>query len=1432
MNTRAKITGRRTGIFALILATCLLLFLPGCRSPLEPPAAARGTGTISLTINAGMERTIMPSVGLGDFVQFRLDFTSSDPGNNGFTEIWTREDLAGGADDFERDVPVGTWNLQVTAFLVGGDVTDPETAEALAAARGYANGIRVDLDQAVAANVTLAPIQDGDGAFAWEISFPADVQTVRVEIRDVDGNRVYHSRLFENTDGETQWDSSHDLPTGQYLVVFTLTLPGGQGQAALSEILHVYRNMTSRFDGDRARFTDLDFPVSLLEVMARDWTGSSWGGTQIGYQHFNLLGIEGVVANNFNGIVSWFATLLAGGAFPNYEPDLKVLVDAALVGVASEDDYFTYAGNYASQSEKETAIRDLVRDYGNSTDIESFVWNADNTAVTVHIGGYTVDVYFSETPPDSPPSGEDRLIDYGSAVRNSQGTGVNEAATRIVGFAEHELQNVRFAAENFQTQTATNRWHSIWLVLSSGDVIGIRGRRTPAAAPLPDRLAFGPGTRANMLAGGDPGGTAIRANGGFAFGVGGGAPAMTALDGYIPNFRTTVSNSVATANIYEIMVNINAAGVLIWAVSINGSEPFAGEMPVPVGTTVTEAHAWSQTNSTMNIPEWRLYDTSAPLVPPGNVANIIATVQPNGLVDLTWPAASDAAEYVITIAGGVSPITITVSAPIHGNNRTHQISAGLVNGTNYTANIIGRNSLGSSGSPATTAFAPTLPAASGLTATGAVGQATLNWNALPPATSFRVYRAQGASGGTFDFVATVPAPATTFTDTGLPAGTFRWQVVSVNYAGASQAARPEATAAVTAVTTAPQGVPANFAVQAGHASGLAALTWQAVELANAYDVRYRLAGGSWSADENVGNVFTHTFAGLTDGQQYEFSVRARNQIGVANAWAYYGPIEVNAPPLNIETGTWFETIFAYWTGAEGSAFNVYVAPTGTTNWKWVNNPSEAVVGQATWTNDHSYLARVVDAASNRWRVDVPGLAADDNQSYDLRLVELRNGSPTGRAEIVGNLIPPPFDRQGFAFSETSPFGHTTGAYNRDGTLRDNAVVIYITPENAMTFANPWNAIAGATGLFRPGTSPSRLPNRPGGSSNSVPLNSVTPLAIRIIDNPNLIFATRNDNQLDVLRTAHVTIEGIGPDALFDGFGLYIDRSSNVVVRNIHFRDWGSQDGILLQGGGSTSPNVHGPFPNLTAQGDSASQAVSVNNWITHNRFTSTAGNADGHVDVNNSSYFTISYNVFTPNGRAGLAGNSTGSGRFRGTYHHNRFIDTFSRGPRLRAGEVHVFNNFYDYSAFGTNSYSIGAGHHASVIAEGNYFHNANAPFIISGQGHNNAGGNNTLTGDHFGFLITSLTTPANNPVSTHNLYREERIFELAATLVPNHTGNARNLDLTADQGLPRTDNNRQGGSAFRWTQYASPADWPMPVRVSTAAEARQRVEAYAGPMR
>ena len=57
------------------------------------------------------------------------------------------------------------------------------------------------------------------------------------------------------------------------------------------------------------------------------------------------------------------------------------------------------------------------------------------------------------------------------------------------------------------------------------------------------------------------------------------------------------------------------------------------------------------------------------------------------------------------------------------------------------------------------------------------------------------------------------------------------------------------------------------------------ITWSAVPAAGAYEVRYRIAGGAYSAPLNIGNVLQYTFTGLNASTTYDFQVRAKCPTG-------------------------------------------------------------------------------------------------------------------------------------------------------------------------------------------------------------------------------------------------------------------------------------------------------------------------------------------------------------------------------------------------------------------------------------------------------------------------------------------------------------------------------------------------------------------------
>jgi len=92
-----------------------------------------------------------------------------------------------------------------------------------------------------------------------------------------------------------------------------------------------------------------------------------------------------------------------------------------------------------------------------------------------------------------------------------------------------------------------------------------------------------------------------------------------------------------------------------------------------------------------------------------------------------------------------------------------------------------------------------------------------------------------------------------------------------------------------------------------------------------------------------------------------------------------------------------------------------------------------------------------------------------------------------------------------------------------------------------------------------------------------------------------------------------------------------------------------------------------------------------------------------------------------------IGGGTTAISNHYGTVHHNWFHGSEERTPRVRNGRIHVFNNLYqdiqghpyhNQLLARNTGYGIGAGHNATIWAEGNIFDNVNYPFLRSRQGH------------------------------------------------------------------------------------------------------------------
>jgi pectate lyase len=139
-------------------------------------------------------------------------------------------------------------------------------------------------------------------------------------------------------------------------------------------------------------------------------------------------------------------------------------------------------------------------------------------------------------------------------------------------------------------------------------------------------------------------------------------------------------------------------------------------------------------------------------------------------------------------------------------------------------------------------------------------------------------------------------------------------------------------------------------------------------------------------------------------------------------------------------------------------------------------------------------------------------------------------------------------------------------------------------------------------------------------------------------------------------------------------------------------------------------------------------------WIDHCSFSSYE---DGLIDViNGATDITVSWSHFFDHDKAMLFGNDIddiAAQNMRVTLHHNWFDGTYTYNPRIRFGQVHMFNNLLD----SWGDYGVAASHRSKLLSEGNIYRaddrtdNAGSKeAIIIQAGDNDEPGNARSEGD------------------------------------------------------------------------------------------------------
>lgn len=345
--------------------------------------------------------------------------------------------------------------------------------------------------------------------------------------------------------------------------------------------------------------------------------------------------------------------------------------------------------------------------------------------------------------------------------------------------------------------------------------------------------------------------------------------------------------------------------------------------------------------------------------------------------------------------------------------------------------------------------------------------------------------------------------------------------------------------------------------------------------------------------------------------------------------------------------------------------------------------------------DNELIRLYKDGSSSYWRADAVGLKAGN---YKFKVVPIVDENEDTASQVESeNITVEAHDRTGFAWVN----GATTGAYNLDGTIKDNANIIYVTEDTKNTVSLDVQ------------TSSSGKVENAKGLQNILDLYKkgyeYKPLVVRIIgkvtdpstlDGGDIVISgSGSDKRIN----CGITFEGIGEDATLYGYGIRVKNASNVEIRNIGVMLTDSDEGDSI---GLQQENDHVWVHNCDLfYGEPGSDSDQVK--------------GDGALDCKKSTYITFSYNHFFDTGKSNLLGLSENTtDNLYITYHHNWYDHSDSRHPRIRFYSAHVYNNYYD----GNSKYGVGACLGSSVLVEGNYFRNCKKPMMISMQGSDTSG--------------------------------------------------------------------------------------------------------------
>ena len=449
--------------------------------------------------------------------------------------------------------------------------------------------------------------------------------------------------------------------------------------------------------------------------------------------------------------------------------------------------------------------------------------------------------------------------------------------------------------------------------------------------------------------------------------------------------------------------------------------------------------------------------------------------------------------------------------------------------------------------------------------------------------------------------------------------------------------------------------------------------------------------------ERENEIFVGWYESVAMSTAYDFTKPVTSNLTLTARYAALSEAFVSA-------GAYNESLYVVWKEANPASATAEYVPVGENNWTKVDAP----------------LIRAI--SKTEARVDILGLAAG---SYNVRIT-----TSTGDAiQLPAPITVAAYDRSGYAHFN---YKDGVGAYNDDGTLKDNALVIYVTEENKDTvmeevcaenddinmfnipysgYGKDWGGKA-ASGIGWWLNNNQYTSNNANSDKNKRPSNTYDAenggkLGFKSVDRPIVIrfigevttpegcsaldedeggINGDNGHMARMKNLKNITIEGVGEDAVIKGWGFHFiagtdakdGQGKSFEVRNLTFSEY-PEDAVGMEGQQSGGKIVAGVE----------------RCWIHNNTFLpgfcanpkeSDKKEGDGSCDFKRGQYFTASYNRFEYCHKTNLIGSADSSLQYNMTYHHNVWWQCSSRIPLTRQANVHFYNNYVYINAADTSS--------------------------------------------------------------------------------------------------------------------------------------------------